>query len=197
MKKMILVLTTVALISGTALALAYSAMLPLIERNQQIALERSLGALFQNTAEPKFELIGSDGSAGPGGPQIYAASSDGSLIGYAVRVVTTGYGGEIRLLVGLGPELERITGMEVVEHVETPGLGANIANSSFKQQFQGLQPDQDISYVKSGSASSGENEIEAISGATISTKAVVNGVNKSLDAALQVLAEQTGKETEE
>lgn len=194
MKKMILVLTTVALISGTALALAYSALLPRIERNQQIALERSLGALFQNAGEPEFELIDTEGSDAP---QIYRASSDGSLIGYAVRVVTTGYGGEIRLLVGLGPELERITGMEVVQHVETPGLGAKINSPDFKQQFQGLQPEQNISYVKSGSASADENEIEAISGATISTKAVVGGVNKTLDASLQVLAEQSGKETEE
>ncbi len=190
MKKMILVLTIVALISGTALAMVYSALLPRIERNQQIALERSLGALFQSAAAPEFELIDTEGL------QIYRAVSDGSLIGYAVRVVTTGYGGEIRLLVGLGPDLERITGMEVVQHSETPGLGANIDNSVFKQQFQGLQPKDAISYVKGGSASTEENEIEAISGATISTKAVVSGINNTLDTALAVLADRAGKEAE-
>ena len=191
MKKMIFVLTTVALISGTALALAYSALLPRIERNRQIALENSLGALFQDVSVLAFELIDSEG------PQIYKASSDGSLIGYAVRIVTTGYGGEIHLLVGLSPELERVTGMEVVELVETPGLGANIDSSAFKQQFQGLQPDRDIRYVKNSTASTDENEIEAISGATISTKAVVNGVNKSLDAAIQVITRQAGTEVDE
>ncbi len=194
MKRMILVLTIVALLSGTALAITYSALLPRIERNQQIALERSLGALFQSAESPEFELADIEGADAP---QIYTARSGGSLIGYAVRVVTTGYGGEIRLLVGLGPQLQRITGMEVVEHVETPGLGANINSASFKQQFQGLQPGQDISYVKGGSASAEENEIEAISGATISTKAVVSGINATLDRALALLADQAGKETEE
>ncbi|MGM0432005.1 MAG: FMN-binding protein [Spirochaetota bacterium] len=191
MKKMILVLTIVTLISGTGLAIAYSALLPRIEHNQQIALERSLSALFQDASAPEFEMIDSEG------PEIYRVTSEGSLTGYAVRVVTTGYGGEIRLLVGLDAKLERIQGMEVVEHVETPGLGGNITNSSFKQQFQGLQPQQDISYVKSGGASPDENEVEAISGATISTEAVVSGINKTLDDAVQVLADRSGKEADE
>jgi RnfABCDGE-type electron transport complex G subunit len=188
---MIFVLTSAALISGTALALVYSALLPLIERNRQIALDRSLSALFQNAGTPEFELIDTEGL------QLYRASSDGAFIGYAVRVVTSGYGGPIRLLIGLGPELEQITGMEVVDHVETPGLGANIDSPDFKRLFQGLQPGQPISYVKSGSASSEENEIEAISGATISTRAVVSGVNRTLDKALQLLSGYLKEDAEE
>jgi electron transport complex protein RnfG len=187
---MILTLTTVALISGIALAFAYSALLPRIQHNQQVALERSLSALFEQGDSPEFSAMDAEG------PTIYRASSDGELIGYAVRVVTTGYGGEIRLLVGLGPNLERITGMEVVEHVETPGLGAKINSPPFKEQFEGLQPKNDISYVKGGTAESDENEIEAISGATISTKAVVNGINKTLDTAVSTLADSAGKEEE-
>jgi electron transport complex protein RnfG len=191
MKKMIFVLTAVTLISGTSLAIAYSVLLPRIEHNQQIALERSLSALFEDTSAPEFELIDSEG------PQIYRATSEGSLIGYAVRVATPGYGGVIHLLVGLDPELERISGMEVVEHVETPGLGGNIDTTSFKQQFQGLQTRQEISYVKSGGASADENEIAAISGATISTEAVVDGINKTLDTAVQELADRSGEGAEE
>jgi len=187
MKKMIIVLTTVAILSGTTLAIAYSAFLPLIQHNQQVALERSLGALFQQGESPEFSEIETDG------PTIYQARAEGQVIGYAVRVVTTGYGGEIRLLVGIGPDLERITGMEVVEHVETPGLGGKINESSFQEQFEGLQPQQDISYVKGGDTQAKENSIEAISGATISTDAVVSGINKILDSALPALTERAGE----
>jgi len=187
MKKMIIVLTTVAILSGTTLAIAYSAFLPLIQHNQQVALERSLGALFQQGESPEFSEIETDG------PTIYQARAEGQVIGYAVRVVTTGYGGEIRLLVGIGPDLERITGMEVVEHVETPGLGGKINESSFQEQFEGLQPQQDISYVKGGDTQAKENSIEAISGATISTDAVVSGINKTLDSALPALTGRAGK----
>lgn len=191
MRKMILTLSTVALISGTALALVYSALLPRIQHNQQVALERSLSALFEKGESPEFSEIDTDG------PTIYRANAGGEPIGYAVRVVTTGYGGEISLLVGISPDLERITGMEVVEHVETPGLGAKIDGKPFKEQFSGLKPQEKISYVKGEPAQKQENEIQAISGATISTKAVVGGVNKTMDEAVGILSEKAGKESEE
>ncbi|MFO7850350.1 MAG: RnfABCDGE type electron transport complex subunit G [Spirochaetia bacterium] len=186
MRRMIFTLTVVALISGTALALVYSALLPRIEHNQQVALERSLSALYEEGDSPQFSEMDTEG------PTMYRATEDGELIGYAVRVVTTGYGGEITLLVGLGPGLERITGMEVVEHVETPGLGAKINSSSFKDQFEGLQPSGEISFVKGGPAEGDENEVQAISGATISTEAVVEGINKRLDDAVPILSEKEG-----
>jgi electron transport complex protein RnfG len=188
---MILTLSIVALISGTALALIYSGLLPRIQHNQQVALERSLSALFQQGESPQFSELDTEG------PTIYRATAGDELIGYAVRVVTTGYGGDIRLLVGLGPDMQRITGMEVVEHVETPGLGAKIDGSPFKEQFEGLEPQNDISFVKGGPAQKEENEIQAISGATISTKAVVKGINSTLDNALDLLEEGAGKEQAE
>jgi electron transport complex protein RnfG len=191
MRKMILTLTVVALVSGTTLAIAYTAFLPRIQHNQQVALERSLSALFEKGESPEFETLDAEG------PTIYQATAGGELIGYAVRVVTTGYGGDIKLLVGIGPDLERITGMEVVEHAETPGLGGKIDGAPFKQQFEGLQPREDISYIKGGSAQKEENEIEAISGATISTKAVVNGINRTLENAVPILGEGSGKESGE
>ncbi len=191
MRKMILTLTIVALFSGTALALIYSALLPRIEHNQQVALERSLSALFEGES-PNFETLDTGE-----GPTVYRATANGEHLGYAVRVTTTGYGGDIKLLVGLKPNLRTITGIEVVEHVETPGLGAKIDGAPFKEQFEGLTPQNDISYVKGGPAESEENEIQAISGATISTEAVVKGINKTIENALPLLSDRAGKESEE
>ena len=189
MRKMIMTLSVVTLLSGVVLATAYTLFLPSIEANRQAALERSLSALFESAESPSFESVDS------ADVQIYrGTNAQDELIGYAVRVITTGYGGEIQLLVGLSPGLKEIVGMEVVEHLETPGLGAKITASSFQQQFEGLNPAEDLSFVKNEEPDTEENEIQAISGATISTRAVVNGINDDVGTALEALQSEEGKE---
>ena len=110
-----------------------------------------------------------------------------------MRVTTTGYGGEIRLLVGVSPDLSSIAGMEVVQQVETPGLGAKITEEDFRSQFEGLDPTESIDYVKNAEPDQEENEIQAISGSTISTEAVVEGINNDVGRALQVLNEEVSR----
>ncbi|MFP4374533.1 MAG: RnfABCDGE type electron transport complex subunit G [Spirochaetaceae bacterium] len=188
MRKMIMVLGLVTLISGVVLAGIYSGLIPRIEANQQAALERSLSALFEDAEEPEFEELDT------GGPTIYRAeTSGGDLLGYAVRVSATGYGGEIRLLVGISPDLSSIAGLQIVEQVETPGLGARITEEDFRDQFEDLDPGETISYVKNEEPDSEENEIQAISGATISSEAVVDGVNADVDRAVEILREEEGQ----
>ena len=129
------------------------------------------------------------------GTTIYRAhSGDGDLLGYAVRVVTTGYGGEIQLLVGISPDNESVLGIQVVEHIETPGLGGRITEPAFSEQFEGLDATREIEYVKNAEPDKAANEIAAISGATISSSAVVSGMNDALDGILQNLPE-AGEET--
>jgi len=188
MKKMILVLGLVTLISGVVLAGIYTGLIPRIEANQQAALERSLSALFEGAEEPQFETLDTEG------PAIYRAeSSAGDLLGYAVRVTTTGYGGEIRLLVGINPDLSSIAGLEVVQQVETPGLGARITEEDFRAQFEGLDPTETVSYIKNEEPDPEENEVQAISGATISSEAVVDGVNSDVGRAIEILREEAGQ----
>jgi electron transport complex protein RnfG len=188
MKQMILVLGLVTLISGVVLAGIYTGLIPRIEANQQAALERSLSALFESADNPAFEELETEG------PTVYRAESGaGDLLGYAVRVTTTGYGGEIRLLVGISSDLSSIAGMEVVQQVETPGLGAKITQEDFRQQFEGLDPSQNISYVKNQEPDTEANEIQAISGATISSEAVVEGINADVGRAIEILREEAGQ----
>jgi electron transport complex protein RnfG len=185
MKKMILVLGLVTLISGVVLAGIYTGLIPRIEANQQAALERSLSALFEGSEEPQFEQLDVEG------PAIFRAeSAGGDLLGYAVRVTATGYGGEIRLLVGVSPDLSSIAGMEVVQQVETPGLGARITEEDFRAQFEGLDPTETITYVKNQEPDTEANEIQAISGATISSEAVVEGINADVGRAVEILREE-------
>lgn len=189
MKQMVAVLVIVTLVSGIVLATVYTGLIPKIRENQRLATERSLGALFSKERNPEFEQVTAEGTS-----MYRARSGDGDLLGYAVRVVTTGYGGEIQLLVGLSPDMESVLGIQVVEQIETPGLGGRISEPAFVEQFEGLDAANDIAYVKNAEPDKAANEIEAISGATISSSAVVSGINNALDGILQKPTE-AGEET--
>ena len=98
-------------------------------------------------------------------------------VGYAVEVAPNGFGGAITMMVGVSFE-GKVLGISIISHAETPGLGAVAAAGTdkgvaFREQFKGL-----ISGITIGD---GENQIAAISGATISSKAVADGVNAALE----------------
>lgn len=96
---------------------------------------------------------------------------------YAVEVVPSGFGGGITMMVGVSAE-GKVLGISIISHAETPGLGAVAAANtdkgvSFREQFAGL-----TSGITIGK---GENQIDALSGATISSQAIVDGVNAALE----------------
>lgn len=97
---------------------------------------------------------------------------DGNPVGWVCKVATTGYGGNIELLVGLGidGQLERLL---VLSQTETPGLGANITTDKFIAQpaLYGSK-NQNFKLTKDG------GKVQAVTGATISSRAVLNGVNQ-------------------
>jgi electron transport complex protein RnfG len=188
MKRMIIVLTSVMALSGLILAFANTVFQPQIQANQQKALEVSLSATFPNAKSPKFTKLP------VGEMQIYKGIDEsGNLLGYAVAIVTNGYGGPINLIVGLSPDLKTIVGMAVVSDSETPGMGARIAEDWFRTQFKGLNPLETITYVKNAKPNPDKNQIEAISGATISTKAVLSGLNSTLNKAVTLIKQTPGK----
>ena len=100
-----------------------------------------------------------------------------------------GYQGLIKMVVGVDSQIKTMKGMEVLESQETPGLGAEIAVDPFKAQFSGLPITHQIEYVKNEKPTE-PYEIEAITGATISSRAVVNILNKKIE---QVRKEIKGK----
>jgi electron transport complex protein RnfG len=179
---MIVVLTAVMILSGLVLATVSGALQPLIAANQEQALAESLESIFDDAADPEFTALDTD--------DIWRASAGGRQIGYAARVEATGYGGPIQLILGISPGLDRILGIAVVESVETPGLGARIQEEEFQNQFEGLSVGEPITAVKNEPADTEENEIEAISGATISTNAVVNAVNAAVPDILSTIETQ-------
>ncbi len=103
---------------------------------------------------------------------------DGRLIGTIVVVTNkNGYGGDIQLAVGISLAENKITGISFLTLNETVGLGMKANEAEFKGQFKDA-PLGEISYTKTGSDSA--NVIDAISGATITTSAVTDGVNSAV-----------------
>lgn len=96
-----------------------------------------------------------------------------SLVGYTFKVISKGYGGDIEFMTGISTE-GHITGIKVLNHGETPGLGANSTESYFTDSFKGKTVDSDITAVKDPQA---DNEVQALTSATITTNAIVDGVN--------------------
>ena len=108
----------------------------------------------------------------------YAAAldKDGKVLGYVITVTTyEGYGGDIKFTIGVRED-GTLNGMSILSISETPGLGMK-AEEVLKPQFEGKKAE---SYVYTKDGASAENQIDAITSATITTNAVTNGVNAGL-----------------
>lgn len=115
--------------------------------------------------------------------EIYAAKAGGNIIGYTVKVAPKGYAGAVEVVVGVTTE-GILQGIKVGNNTETPGLGKNAATPKFQGQFSGKVWGNPINVIKSGTPK--DNEIAALSGATITSRAVTNGVNQALEAAKEL-----------
>ncbi len=109
----------------------------------------------------------------------FAYNDSGKKIGCVMSATSpSGYGGDIKVAVGISYETNQITGFSVLSNSETAGLGAKCTEDGFTAQFAGKSATK-LEYVKGGGAS-GDTQIDAISGATITTNAVTEAVNAAL-----------------
>lgn len=109
--------------------------------------------------------------------EIYKATNGSGEVGYVFKVTTKGFHGPVDLVVAISNE-DVVTGMKVMSHSETPGLGARIVEESFRTRFNNLSIANDIEMVKTKPQK--ENEVEAITGASVSSKAVGAAVTDAL-----------------
>ena len=103
---------------------------------------------------------------------VFAIYQNGEPIGYAVDLNTRGYGGEINMTVGIGTD-GTVCGVRVISHSETPGLGSRATLASYLDNFIGV-----------GESLTVKEDVDAISGATVSSRAIVNGINLALSLGL-------------
>jgi len=167
---MIIVLTIVGLVSGGALAFIYNYANPLIINNQKSETEKAIYKIFPEGKSFKRENIKEL-------VVFKVKDKQGKLLGYSFLAEGNGYQGKIKMMVGINPGLENLLGIEIIESQETPGLGQEITNDDFKNQFKNLKTIPKITYVKNRKPTK-TGEIEAITGATISSRAVVSILNK-------------------
>ena len=109
--------------------------------------------------------------------EVYEGIKDGQVIGYTIKTSSKGYGGAIELMVGISKD-GKITGVEIGNHSETPGLGSKATEPIFKNQYVDKDVLNSLLVVKG--STNNDNEISAISGATITSNGVTSGVNAAM-----------------
>lgn len=177
------ILLAITLIAGLLLGLVYQVTKDPIAEQEALAKQKACQEVFQDAAS--FAMIGVDAAAGlneEGYAQesidevMEAKDGSGELLGYVITVTTKeGYGGDIQFSVGVRLD-GTVNGISILSISETAGLGMQ-AEAVLKPQFAGKNVEK-FAYTKNGA--SADNEIDAISGATITTNAVTNGVNAGL-----------------
>jgi electron transport complex protein RnfG len=118
---------------------------------------------------------------------VYQARYAGELRGWVVKTKGQGYADAIELLVGLSPDLKSLTGLFVLDQKETPGLGNKIVTAGWRGQFIGAPTSRALVVVKGGAAKPGE--IDAVTGATISSNSVTAMINTAVGDLRKPLAE--------
>lgn len=189
--RMIRTLAGISILSGLMIVLVVKATEARIEFNKTEALNTAVFSVLEGAADKQAFRVTDSGfepveKPQPGENVVYAGYDEaGKLVGVAVETAGQGYGGVIRALFGYDAESQTIIGFKVLGNLETPGLGDRIAKDpAFLANFDALDVSLDddktdlvhnIVLVKSGEKTD-PWQIDAISGATISSRAVTNMV---------------------
>lgn len=182
------ILFLVCAIAAAALGFTNSATYDRIQEQQVIASAEAKKAVlpdaeeFENLDEAALTEIKSNAKYNYV-TDIYIAKAAGNVIGYAIQVAPKGYGGAVEVFVGITSD-GNIQGIKVGNNSETPGLGKKAATADFQDQYVGTTWESPIDVIKNATPKG--NEIAAISGATITSRAVTDGVNQALEAAREL-----------
>lgn len=167
------ILLIITAIAGLLLGAAHSITLEPIAKQEQMTKAAAMRETLPKAQEFKVKEVSLDGII----KEVNEGTSSGKTSGFAIKVAPKGYGGAVELMVGISTE-GKVEGIKVLSHSETPGLGANAPQPKFSGQFSGKPINKELVVVKK--SPSADNEIEAITGATITSKAVTNGVNEAV-----------------
>lgn len=179
------IMLAITIVAGLILGFVYQITKAPIARQEALAKQEACQEVFQDASS--FGMIGVNAVDAAGWNEagyaqesidevMEAKDASGNLIGYVITVTTKeGYGGDIQFSIGVRLD-GTLNGMSILSISETAGLGMQ-AEDILKPQFADKQVES-FEYTKNGATS--ENQIDAISGATITTNAVTNGVNAGL-----------------
>ena len=163
-------------ISGVVIGSVYYVTAPVAAQKAEMMKQESMKALVPD-ADSFQEVAGHVGW--------FAAVKNGQTTAYIVPSETKGYGGKIKLLVAVTVDA-KVIDYNILEHNETPGLGDNAQKPAFRQQFAG----KGMEHLVVTKDPADKEDIQAMTGATISSRAVVLGVKQAVE---EVAALQGGK----
>lgn len=182
-----LILTVITLIAGLSLGAVYEITKAPIAKAQENAKQEaykqviadadSFEAYEEFDAEAAADILNEAGITGNTIDEVAVAQKDGETIGYVITGTSAeGYGGAIKLSTGVLAD-GTVAGIAYLSIAETAGLGMNATKPEFYEQFADQQVEA-FTVVKGGSGT--EGEIDALSGATITSNAVTGDVNAAL-----------------
>lgn len=162
----------ICLVATLLLGLTNSVTAPIIEKLTIETEIKSRQVVFADA-----ESFGEAETLADGTSVVTALDGDANVIGHVVVNVAKGYGGDISVMTGVDAD-GKVTGVNILSHAETAGLGAKATEESFRSQFVDL-----IKGITVSKDQAGENSIDAITGATITSRAVTEAVNAAIEAA--------------
>lgn len=174
--KLALVLTLICVVSASSLQFVRVNVEDRIEQQSDFYVRGpALSTLFDQPAEEllanKIKFKWEDQTL----PIFYNRVGD-DIIGLAIETAGKGgYGGDIFIMIGIDLQTEKILGLEIIQHSETPGVGSQVEKPIFRRQWKGLPVHAGVELKSNGGT------IDAISGATYSSKAVVQGTGQIVD----------------
>ena len=171
-----------SLFFGLILAIANAAWTPRIEANKIQKLNELMTALLPGATE--FQLVGQipieSSTQQTQEIKLYkAVSAAGQNVGWAFGASGYGFADKIELVVAVDCDFQKIAGYEVLSSNETPGFGDQVKLPWYRNQFAGI-PAETLQLERGGDPDKKDNQIIAITGATISSRAVVNIINNTL-----------------
>lgn len=174
--KMLLNLIVIGALSGIILSGVFSVADPMIKANKEKELKEAIFLVLPGAVD--FKVL--EKTVGAEKLIVYKGiDEEGQPVGVAFKADGGGFQANIGLMVGLETDYLKLKAIEVLEQLETPGLGDKIRDASFRDQFKGLDVSPRVEYIKYRKPEK-PNQIQAITGATISSEAVVKNINNAV-----------------
>lgn len=181
--QLVIVLGLITLVCALLLGFANGVTAPQIEANQIQTRNEAMSSIIEGAEFEDMQTVLSAeevaaagvtlpaGRSAAGISGVYKATVDGEPAGYCVEVQPKGFGGALTMIVGVHAD-GTIAGAQVTSHAETPGLGAKSqADPEWIKQYAGQEANGQLAVTKDGGT------VNAITGATITSRAVTDGVN--------------------
>ncbi|MBN2483216.1 MAG: FMN-binding protein [Candidatus Omnitrophica bacterium] len=176
--KIISVLTIITVICGFILAFVFTSAQGKIQENQKQAIYRAITTIVPEAENIQEKTYGED--------LVYELKDkNGEFLGYAYVTDGQGYQSTISILFAVDKDIRDILGIDIIESVETPGLGSRITEDAFKDQFKNVPLAGIFEVVKE--LPQNPHQIQAITSATVSSRAVVSIVNAGIEKLKAIL----------